>query len=462
MLKALATMIVALIFTVLAAGVGVAEDWVQVAIPETTASSRILDVDIEGNILWMSTDGDGLIGHDGQEWLPHKVEHGGLRGNSFNRVVFIDSDNEKWVTRDLSRAIDRLDDGGTFLDKDDDRWTYYNTVGASQPGPVKNKRIFSMAEDSFGNKWYGFRDENHIYADYVVAFLLEGSDATTDDDTWYHFDNAEDETEFWDDDVRALAVDLAGRLWIGYAAAGIDVWDHGGPQSLADTSFADDTWTRYDEESVLPSDEVRELHVDERGRVWIGTLGGLAMYDPTGGSWMTVEDLPGVQARAIDTDAQGRVWVGTDNGVAMLYTNGVVGLTYGTIDGIHDDRVDHIAVDRANGVVWCVSVDDATGETYLQYLRAGSAPGTAEIFLYPNPWIEGKSTEFMSIFGAPDGSTVEVFDITGNLLRTLAPSQPYVWDSLDDAFNEVPSGGYVVKVETPAGKRIFLTAAIVR
>jgi ligand-binding sensor domain-containing protein len=314
-----------------------------------------------------------------------------------------------------------------------------------------------MAEDADGNKWFGMRDENHNVAG-TVECLVERSDSTTVDDEWFHFDNAwtPDSTEFSDDDVRAVAVDHAGRVWIGYYATGADAWDCGN----LDT-FADDSWDHYAVGTGLPSPLVHTIHVGPDGRVWVGTLGGLAVYSESGG-WTTIGGLPGTQARAIDTDAQGHVWVGTDEGVAMLYSNGGVALTFDLEDGLPNSVIDALVVDKTTGRVWVLSSDESTQAASISSYDSGFVPQGGLVYVYPNPWKAAETSEPLNVFGVPNGSTVEVFDITGESVRTLGRTEPYQWDTLDDDGFEVPSGVYVLRVETPSDDRIFVKAAILR
>lgn len=433
------------------AGTMTGAEWEVVAIPD---EAEVKSLAMDGSIVWMATLHDGLIGYDGSEWVSHTVSNSELRNDSWNYTVFVDSQRRKWVARDTWETIDRLDDNGTFADPSDDTWVHY-----SYPDDLGNYRVFSIAEDSNGDMWFGMRDENDLRLG-VVDFLHE----TADTSEWFHFDNEWPwyTTNFQDDDVRALAVDGLDRLWIGYYAAGVDCWDYGGYESIADTSYAGDSWTHFSDSNGLPSNMVHALHVDSAGTVWVGTLGGLARYDPGEDSWMTVAGLPGVQARGIDSDAQGHIWVGTERGVAMLYSNGITAVTYGVGDGISDEGIEHIGVDRSSGDVWCVSYDESADEYSLNLHHSGFGPGTGSIYLYPNPWKEGRSDGMVSIFGAPEGSTVDVYDLAGELVRELEATQPYVWDSLDSRDNKVPSGVYIVKIETPDGRRVFLKAAIVR
>jgi len=414
---------------------------------------RIFDMAADGGTIWLSTHGDGLVGYDGTEWVDHTASEGGIRQDDWNYTVFVDAAGDKWVTRDGYQTVDRLDDDGTFSDKSDDVWTYY-----SHPTEFEHYRVFSMAEDAEGNKWFGMRDEDHLIAG-TVEFLVEHDDTTTADDEWFHFDNAwtPDSTSFSDDDVRAVAVDRSGRVWIGYHASGVDVWDYGSIDA-----FADDSWAHYTVGSGLPSALVHTIHVGADGRVWVGTLGGLAVHDPGAGSWTTVQGLPGTQARAIDTDAQGHVWVGTDDGVAMLYASGAVALTFGVDDGLPSGFIDALAVDDESGRVWILTTDQGTQATSVSFYDSGFVPQGGLVYVYPNPWKADETSDPLNVFGVPNGSTVQIFDITGESVRELGRSEPYLWDTLDDEGYEVPSGVYVLRVETPSGDRIFVKAAVLR
>jgi len=444
------TTLIALAVALCSTSAAPANQWNRVTVPN---GALVYDMAIQGGILWLSTRGDGLMGYDDGQWVMHRAEDGGIRTNSFNYTVFVDSAGDKWVGRDNTNAVDRLDDAGTFSDKTDDAWTYY-----TYEVEMETRRVFAMAEIPDGGMWFGQRDESHNRVG-TVELMIENSDTTTADDVWYHYDNAwtPDSTSFSSDDVRHLAIDSAGRLWIGYYASGVDVWDYGDP-----SIFADDSWQHYADDSGLPSDLVNDIHVADDGDVWVGTVGGLAVYERASGSWSTIGGLPGVQAKTVDTDALGHVWVGTEDGVAMLYGNGTVAATYGVDDGIPDETVSRISVDRERGIVWAISVDEGTQATSLSYYESGYAAGETKVFVYPNPCKVGESGPEITVFGAPEGSDVTILDMTGEELRELEPTEPYVWDTLDDDRNEVPSGVYIIRVETPSGDVAMTKAAIIR
>jgi len=435
-----------------------ADVWDVVYVPN---DAKIYDIELEGSTIWMSTRRDGLIGHDGSLWVVHLAADypgdptRGIRSNSFNYTLLVDRAGDKWIGRDQRRTVDRLDDGGTFS-KDDDKWFYY-----SLNEEMVSDRVFSMAEDCDGNKWFGIVDQGATEGS-TVELLIDNDDTTAVDDEWFAFDNTStpDSTFFSADHVTALAVDHSCRLWIGYFATGVDVWDFGNPRT-----FADDSWEHYTDSDGLPNSQVLALRVGPDGRVWVGTTGGLAVFAPVDGSWRAVTGLPGIQARAIDIDGHGHVWVGTENGVAMLYSNGRVAKIHEAEAGVgsieHAEIVD-LAVDRSDGRVWVVSRDEASDGTTLNVLDSGFGPPSGELYAYPNPWRAGSSRGVVNVFGAPEGSEIVILDVTGEEIRRLAPTEPYVWDTLDSSFGEVPSGLYVARVETPDGSVTFLKLAIVR
>ena len=409
--------------------------------------NRILDFALEDNVVWLQVNGTGLVRYDGTS-IVFDAASSGISQNNWAYVVFVDSENRKWLTRDGDNTVDRLDDGGTPSDFSDDEWFYLK-----YPGDVANKRVFSMSEDGDGNFWFGMRDESHNRDGTLELYV-------PDADTVLHYDNAWEPflTQFSDDDVRALAVDDSGRLWIGYFAAGVDIWDYGDYQT-----FDDDTWENHDLATGLPSNRIFELHVAQDGRVLAGTQSGLVIFDGGGGPPAVVDDLLGTEVRTVTTDARGYIWVGTDEGVAQLYPNGAAIRTFGVADGLSNPTVDRIEVHEATGTVWALTIGESIAETDLHWFRSDiSVPGQA-MPIFPNPWRADGSRREITILGVDRGSEVEIYDVTGERVRTLsAREEPYAWDTLDDDGIEVPSGLYIVRIEKPGGSSEFARIAIIR
>lgn len=443
------------IVAALAAPVAEAQEWRQVTLPDGPGSEvpYITDVAMDGQTLWLSTKFDGLFAYDGATWVLHVDADGGLRSNAFHNTILISANGDKWTCKDGTHTVDRLDDGGTFSSKTDDAWTYYST-----PPEFQTPRVFSMAQDLNGNMWFGMRDENFNQLT-TLELLIEGDPSTTSDDEWLAYDRGDSSAPFFTRDVRALELDRDGRLWIVYQSAGIDVWEFGDYHT-----YDDDTMTHYDNTQGLPSNAVRAVYAASDGRVWVGADGGLVVFDPSTDTWTDIVGVPGFRVNAIDGDAQGHIWIGTDEGAAMLYRSGEVLKTYTAFSSeLPDDEITHIAVDQAGGTVWAVSFNNGTGTTALNILESGFGP-RARVFAYPNPWEESEAPEkTIRILGVPDGSSVELFDITGQRVRKLdANREPFMWDSLDANLNEVASGVYIVRVVTPSGEQLFTKVAIIR
>jgi sugar lactone lactonase YvrE len=73
-----------------------------------------------------------------------------------------------------------------------------------------------------------------------------------------------------ENDVLAVAVDPAGRVWFGTYSKGVSVFDG-------------QAWTTYNTaNSGLVSNQVNALATDGQGRLWIGTPSGLSVFDGQG------------------------------------------------------------------------------------------------------------------------------------------------------------------------------------
>ena len=112
--------------------------------------------------------------------------------------------------------------------------------------------------------------------------------------------------------VRALARDQRGRLWLSSFGAGLTIYDpaNGKTESLRSNSHMPGS---------LPDDFVTVLLLDRSGLLWIGgSIGGVATTQPEGTSFRYAmdpapgRDQMGNSIRSLLEDNQGRLWVGTD------------------------------------------------------------------------------------------------------------------------------------------------------
>ena len=105
-----------------------------------------------------------------------------------------------------------------------------------------------------------------------------------------------------------LLEDRTGTLWCGSKGEGL--------ASLDSTRTYSVFFTRT---GGLPSDSVSALALDAAGRLWVGTANGLARYDTTGwATWLT-NSTPGPDSiRDIVEDGQQRLWISSSRGLYSL------------------------------------------------------------------------------------------------------------------------------------------------
>ena len=118
-----------------------------------------------------------------------------------------------------------------------------------------------------------------------------------------HFYKQED---LYSGDIRALAIDREGRLWIG-SMGGIDVY--------TDRVYR----THYGPENGLPNSDVRALAFDSAGKLWAGTALGVARFDGRTWSlryskrWLLSDDV-----RDIAFGKDNTAWIATGAGVSAI------------------------------------------------------------------------------------------------------------------------------------------------
>ncbi len=111
------------------------------------------------------------------------------------------------------------------------------------------------------------------------------------------------------DNVYSLCITKDGTQWIG---TDMGVARHSGYNTL-------ENWTVFKTEDGLVNNFAQAIAVDAEGKIWIGTKGGISVYD--GSKWTSYTTKDGMISNnilCIMVDKLGLVYMGTDNGFMIF------------------------------------------------------------------------------------------------------------------------------------------------
>ena len=161
-------------------------------------------------------------------------------------------------------------------------------------------------------------------------------------------------------------------------------------------------WRNFTVADGLPNDHIFSVKADG-DRVWIGTEGGLALYDKTTGkmkSWTEKDGLPWPAVTGIDVDKKtGDVWLGMFGGGLARLSGGRFDHWHQMNSGLVNDVVYGVAVENDN--VWAATTAGAsrlntvTGEWTV--FTEKNAP-MEEIWNYSAAY-DGKDSVYLGIWG---------------------------------------------------------------
>ncbi|WGK65974.1 type IX secretion system anionic LPS delivery protein PorZ [Croceiramulus getboli] len=250
-----------------------------------------------------------------------------------------------------------------------------------------------------------------------------------------------------------LVIDRQGNVYFGASNSGLIGYD---PQGSRWARVAGD-----DNGANLPVDDVRALALDNRGTLWIGTTQGLRLlFAPASMFSETVETTAiiilddGIPAELLNdqsitdivVDGSNNKWVATAaSGVFYFSANGQETLA----------RFDNSNSPLPSNNVQDISIDDADGTVYFATNRGivsfrGSATAAADdlsnLRAFPNPVRPGFSG-LVTIDGLTTRANVKITDIEGNLVyEAVSEGGSIQWDTTAFGRHKVASGVYLILV----------------
>lgn len=153
----------------------------------------------------------------------------------------------------------------------------------------------------------------------------------------YNFINYSTESGLGQSQVRTIAQDKYGYLWLG-TLAGLAKYD--GKKFL-----------NYSIQNGLIDNQIFSLATDRNNGLWIGTMGGINYYDGEKfKSWLFKEEMAEIMVNAIAQDKNGHLWLATD-GAGLCKFDGDRFTYFSEENGLTNNFVRTACLDD-KGILW--------------------------------------------------------------------------------------------------------------
>ncbi|MGY6649398.1 type IX secretion system anionic LPS delivery protein PorZ [Wenyingzhuangia sp. IMCC45574] len=286
-------------------------------------------------------------------------------------------------------------------------------------------------------------------------------------------------------DIRIIDTFFAkdGNVFCGSSGSGVVIFKDSHDENLEESHPNNNIEVINQENSNLPSLNVRAIVVDEDKKVWVGTRGGLvlfrdyeSLYNVSNYEFETViieengfarEFLAETQVNDIIVDNSGNKWFGTQ-GAGVFYTSPDAQTTFEIFNQgnspLPSNNIVDLELDKETGRIYIVT--DKGVVSFNPNSDSSSLFGDkiTEIVAYPNPAIANKvGHSTIKIVakgggGLPEDTNVKIMDVSGKLVFeknvkvTDANGGVVVWNKKNLSGNLVVSGVYIVLVSSPDGQ----------
>ena len=198
--------------------------------------------------------------------------------------------------------------------------------------------ILRLFEDSHGDVWIG--SAGHGLRPNGLSRWERGADV------FHHYTEKNDLPSFERFYVSSFEEDRSGNVWIGFSGEGGLV------------RYRDGRFTPFTPSDGLPSGQIRNMLVDDAGRLWLATYrGGLARIDdpaaehPTFNTYTTASGLSSNEITSVSEDQWGRIYLGTGRGIDRLDPATGRIKHYETHDGLPVSQIESSLRD-SQGTLW--------------------------------------------------------------------------------------------------------------
>ncbi|WP_420570961.1 T9SS type A sorting domain-containing protein [Kordia sp.] len=233
-----------------------------------------------------------------------------------------------------------------------------------------------------------------------------------------------------------------------------------------------------EESGNLPTTDVRSLAIDLTGNLWIGTVKGIRVYfgadnifndsNPQSDDIIIVEE-DGVPKELlfeqtvtdIEVDGSNNKWIATSaSGVFYMSSDATETLAHFTKDNspLPTNTINNIEIDSESGRVYIATTK---GLVSFQGTATGPKETLENVYAYPNPVRPGFSGN-LTISGLTDNANVKITDIEGNLVfETTSEGGTLLWDLTAFGRHKVASGVYLILIVSEDGSESKVTKVMV-
>ena len=409
---------------------------------DTISENNIFSIYYSENKLWIGTKIGGLNIMDLNDYSIKKYIQDEKDSNSIPsnliRDIIRDKDGDIWLATDQGLAI--------FDESDESFYTYKSNTSKYS---ICDNNVINLYQDKMGVMWigtFGGISKFYINNDFKV-----------------YRNDPDDDNSLSSSSVCGIYEDDEGMVWVGTFNSGInriDIYDnisrfyndYSNEESLSSNRIKDiigiknEIWiatdnglNKYDKntkkftiykkvenENSIVNDEIRVLHIDRDGLLWIGTRGGISTFDrknkftsyndlleKNGIYEKTIndiyEDIDGIMwfglgndgglvkynketgevknyisnnnnslsnntVRSITEDSKGNLWIGTQDGLNKLDKTTDEFTIYNYTEGLSNDFIYGVIVD-SNDNIWTstnygISMYDQINNKFVRYYES--------------------------------------------------------------------------------------------
>lgn len=272
--------------------------------------------------------------------------------------------------------------------------------------------------------------------------------------------------------LARLAISDSGIKFIGTYKNGLWIFDETRSEGNRIKKIG------VEESGNLPVFDIRSLAIDKRGNLWIGTTKGLRVLfgadnainiDNPQTSEIIIEGEDGVPEELlfqqivtdIEVDGSNNKWIATsDSGVFYFSPDGSETLAHFTTDNspLPVNNVNSIELDGETGTVYM-----ATNRGIVSFNGTATDPNETleDVYAYPNPVRPGFEGQ-LTISGLVSNANIKITDIEGNLVHeTTSEGGTVQWDLRAFGKHKVASGVYMILIANEDGTETKVTKVMV-